>query len=71
LAHRFDNADALALRDRLGEVACAVKKGVGLLMKPLVLHASSKASGQSRRRVLHLVFGPRCLPLGLRWRQAI
>ena len=68
---RVDNADALALRDRLGEVVCAVKKGGALLIKPLVLHASSKASGNSRRRVLHLVFGPPCLPLGLRWRQAV
>ena len=30
-------------------------------------HASSKAGGASRRRVLHFVFGPRELPAGLAW----
>jgi ectoine hydroxylase-related dioxygenase (phytanoyl-CoA dioxygenase family) len=34
-------------------VACA---GDILLMKPLTVHASSKSSGRSRRRVLHFVF---------------
>jgi hypothetical protein len=36
-------------------------------MRPLLLHASSKATGTSRRRVLHFVFGPPDLPLGLAW----
>jgi hypothetical protein len=40
-------------------------------MKPLILHASSKASSGERRRVLHFVFGPRALPLGLAWQHAI
>jgi len=38
-----------------------------LLMRPLLLHASSKSSGSSRRRVLHFLFGPPVLPCGLRW----
>jgi hypothetical protein len=38
-----------------------------MLMRPLLLHASSRASGASRRRVLHFVFGPRELPFGLAW----
>ncbi|WP_182990142.1 hypothetical protein [Massilia sp. Se16.2.3] len=40
-------------------------------MRPLVLHASSKASGTSLRRVLHIVFGPPALPYGLRWQQPV
>jgi hypothetical protein len=40
-------------------------------MRPLLLHASSKASGSSLRRVLHFLFGPRDLPHGLRWQHAI
>jgi hypothetical protein len=68
---RLNNEDALEMRGSLGEVVCAVSKGGALLMKPLVLHASSKATGQSRRRVLHLVFGPSRLPLGLTWQNAV
>jgi len=48
-------------------VAIAAARGDALLMRPLVLHASSKASGTSRRRVLHFVFGPQALPCGLAW----
>jgi hypothetical protein len=43
------------------------KRGDALLMRPLVLHASSKSSGSSLRRVLHFVFGPQALPYGLAW----
>ena len=68
---RLTNVDAMKVRDKLGEVVCTVEKGGALLIKPLVLHASSKSSGKSRRRVLHFVFGPRILPFGLRWRDAI
>lgn len=54
-------------RDELGETICTVAKGGALLMKPLLLHSSSKSSGLGQRRVLHFVFGPRTLPCGLRW----
>lgn len=60
-------AEAAQWRERVGEVAVDALAGDGLLMRPLVLHASSKASGSGRRRVLHVLFGPRELPLGLRW----
>jgi len=40
-------------------------------MRPLLLHASSKGTGTSRRRVLHFLFGPRDLPLGLQWQRAV
>jgi ectoine hydroxylase-related dioxygenase (phytanoyl-CoA dioxygenase family) len=52
-------------------VTCALDRGGMLMMRPLALHASSKATGSSRRRVLHFVFGPRKLPYGLRWEHAI
>ena len=38
------------------------KRGDALILRPLVLHASSKPSGSSLRRVLHFVFGPEVLP---------
>lgn len=39
-----------------GEVACLAKTGEALLMRPLVLHASSQASEPKHRRILHLVY---------------
>lgn len=65
-------ADAAhALRDRAGDVLCHADAGTALVMRPLLLHASSKSSGTSRRRVLHFVFGPAQLPWGLRWPGAV
>jgi hypothetical protein len=67
----LDEAGALRWRDRIGEIAADALAGDGLLMRPLVLHASSKASApKGRRRVLHFLFGPRGLPFGLHWRVA-
>ena len=50
------------------EQLCPVPAGGALLMRPLLLHASSKSRSGKARRVLHLVFAPRTLPDGLRWR---
>ncbi|WP_051711053.1 phytanoyl-CoA dioxygenase family protein [Andreprevotia chitinilytica] len=49
------------------ELPCLVHSGSAVLMKPLLLHASSKATAPNRRRVLHFVFGPEVLPFGLAW----
>jgi ectoine hydroxylase-related dioxygenase (phytanoyl-CoA dioxygenase family) len=49
------------------EVVCPVTKGGVMLMRPFIHHASSKATGNSRRRVLHFLYGPRTLPFGLHW----
>jgi hypothetical protein len=56
-----------ALRDAHGELTCLAAPGDAVVLRPLALHASSKATGQSRRRVLHFLFGPPNLPLGVRW----
>lgn len=66
----LDDAAAIARRDARGTVACPVPRGGAMLMRPLLLHASSKATGASRRRVLHFVFGPPRLPHGLAWASA-
>jgi len=52
-------------------VTCTAPRGSALLMRPLLLHASSKASGASLRRVLHLLFAPPAPPHGLHWRDAV
>jgi ectoine hydroxylase-related dioxygenase (phytanoyl-CoA dioxygenase family) len=56
-----------AVRADRGELVCVARPGDVLAMRPLVLHASSKSRGTSRRRVLHFLLGPSELPLGLRW----
>lgn len=61
-------ADAAAHRRQ--EVSCLADRGDALLMRPLVLHSSSKATGTSRRRVLHLLFGPPDLPDQVVWQTA-
>jgi ectoine hydroxylase-related dioxygenase (phytanoyl-CoA dioxygenase family) len=64
---RIDAPQAAAMR-RAGPVVAPLQgRGDVLAMRPLVLHASSKATGTGRRRVLHFVFGPAMLPFGLRW----
>lgn len=59
------------MRAEFGEEVCLAVQGAVLAMRPLLLHASSKGSGSSRRRVLHVLFGPRQLPYGLDWDVAV
>jgi len=68
---RTNQETAISLRAANGEVVCPVARGAAMLMRPLLLHSSSKASGHSKRRVLHFLFAPKSLPFGLRWRYAV
>lgn len=45
-------------------------RGGALVMRPLLLHASSKVTSGSRR-VLHFVYGPPALPNGAEWARAV
>jgi ectoine hydroxylase-related dioxygenase (phytanoyl-CoA dioxygenase family) len=47
-----------------------VPRGGALVMRPLLLHASSKMKS-GRRRVLHFVYGPARLPDGAEWANAV
>lgn len=49
------------------EVTCCVAAGGAMLMRPLLMHASSRSLTDKPRRVLHLEFNERDLPLPLRW----
>ncbi|WP_162549742.1 phytanoyl-CoA dioxygenase family protein [Hymenobacter nivis] len=43
--------------------------GGAMLMKPLLLHASSRSTSDRPRRVIHLEFSAQELPAGLAWRE--
>ena len=52
------------------EVLCAAAAGDVLLMRPLLLHASSRSKSERRRRVLHIEYAGFTLPAGLNWHEA-
>jgi Phytanoyl-CoA dioxygenase (PhyH) len=64
---RIGAADIAAIRQEHSETICTGDRGSAIVMRPLLLHASSKIRGTKRRRVLHFLFGPHELPYGLRW----
>ncbi len=67
----LDTAQVERLRSTAVERVLPSPRGGALVLKPLLLHASSKAFAPLQRRVLHFVYGPRELPLGLSWRYAV
>ena len=52
------------------EVVCEASAGDALLMRPLLLHASSKSVSHRRRRILHVEYCSADLPPGLAWHDA-
>jgi hypothetical protein len=52
-------------------VACLVPRGGALLMRPLLLHASSPAAEPGHRRVIHLEYAADPLPGGADWYEAM
>lgn len=54
-------------RTRCAPTLCRVGRGGVLAMRPLLLHASSRAALPCRRRVLHFEYAAAELPEGLEW----
>lgn len=65
---RLPAARIAAIDKRDGEVVCTADVGDLVLMRPLLLHASSKAGRPNGRRVLHFLFAPPDPGCGLTWR---
>jgi len=61
------NAIELAQRNGTAPVTCSVGRGGAVLMKPLLLHASSAAEEPSHRRVIHIDYAACQLSGGLEW----
>jgi hypothetical protein len=55
-----------AVHDR-PQTICTTNAGGVVIMRPLIVHASSPAKRVGHRRVLHIEFGPPNLPGGLQW----
>lgn len=55
------------IREQSTEFICESGPGGALLMRPLLLHASSQSLIPNHRRVIHLDFAAVPLPNGLRW----
>jgi hypothetical protein len=53
-----------------GEVTCLARTGEALLMRPLLLHASSVAKEPRHRRVLHVVYYAGA-PIAEKWHREV
>ena len=65
------SAEQVANWQKADTVTCTVPAGGGLLMRPLLLHASSACAVPKPRRVIHLEFAAEELPQGLEWHHRI
>jgi hypothetical protein len=72
-SHRMGRIEAerIATIQKQHEIVCDADVGDLLLMRPLLLHASSKARAPNGRRVLHFLFAPSQPGQGLSWRMAV
>ncbi|HEY2157713.1 MAG TPA: phytanoyl-CoA dioxygenase, partial [Isosphaeraceae bacterium] len=69
-SHRHGRLDAEATRHLLERdlpVSCLAGRGSVVMIRPLLLHASSPAESPRRRRVVHLEYAADPLPGGLDW----
>jgi len=53
------------------ETTCNVKKGGIMIMKPLILHSSSRTTNNKKRRVLHVEFSNQELPKEIKWAERL
>lgn len=65
---RINQIDAPAYVSESQAVTCVAKSGEALVMRPLLLHASSPSASATHRRVLHFDFSNTGLANDLQWR---
>lgn len=72
-SHRLGKVDSAQIAQLTGEneTTVPVASGGAMLMRPLLLHASSPSNRAAHRRVIHLEFAAADLPGGLRWLRRI
>ena len=64
---KLDSAQIALNSTTVEEVVVPVPAGGAMLMRPLLLHASSPSKSPAHRRVIHLEFAGVELPAGLSW----
>jgi len=69
-AGKLRDAEIPTWRNEIPEVPCLVPRGGVVVMKPLLLHASSPAVEPHHRRVIHIEYASSELVAGLEWRWA-
>ena len=72
-SHRWGRLSAKRiqqLRREQPDFLCSVSAGDALLMRPLLLHASSRSTSAYHRRVLHIEYAAFTLPDELNWHEA-
>jgi ectoine hydroxylase-related dioxygenase (phytanoyl-CoA dioxygenase family) len=65
------SAEEIATWKEQPSAICTVPKGGALLMRPLLVHASSASAKPEPRRVIHLEFAVDELPNGLEWHDRV
>jgi ectoine hydroxylase-related dioxygenase (phytanoyl-CoA dioxygenase family) len=65
------SAEQVASLKKENAITCRVPKGGALLMRPMLLHASSACVIPKPRRVIHLEFAATELPQGLEWHERL
>ncbi len=65
------SAEQIAAWRERPSVICTVPRGGALLMRPLLVHASSSSAKAEPRRVIHLEFAADELPNGLEWHDRV
>ena len=69
--NRLGDAEIKLITKNSIPAICEVRSGGIQLMKPLLLHASSKTLNKKNRRVIHLEFNSLELPEGLQWAERL
>lgn len=61
----------IAVLAKENALTCCIPQGGALLMRPMLLHASSRCDTPMPRRVIHLEFAAAELPEGLEWGERV
>jgi hypothetical protein len=72
-SHRFgrlEGSTLAVLARECPEIVCHVPAGGALIMRPLLVHASSRSRSGGHRRVLHIEYAGFELPQPLQWHEA-
>jgi ectoine hydroxylase-related dioxygenase (phytanoyl-CoA dioxygenase family) len=64
---RLNTFESETLLQKTTPEICCVRAGGAVMMRPLLLHSSHRATDASRRRVIHLEFAAEPLPEPLKW----